>query len=116
MNLRFLRNDRENKSKPVQGGENAKFRKLRNESVGEYLEREAYSQPFRDDYLIPITAAIWSTTPDKCLHFSHHSGPFHVESSLTQYIGSTTRLDDNPGGSQQYIDAVMADPRKTVST
>jgi Predicted NAD/FAD-binding protein len=37
------------------------------ETIGEYLEREGYSSAFRDDYLIPMTAAIWSTSPDKCL-------------------------------------------------
>ena len=39
---------------------------LRQESIGEYLEREGYSDAFRDDYLIPMTAAVWSTSPDKC--------------------------------------------------
>ena len=36
------------------------------ESIGEYLEREGYSDAFRDDYLIPMTACVWSTGPDKC--------------------------------------------------
>ncbi len=36
------------------------------ESIGQYLEREGYSNAFRDDYLIPMTAAVWSTSPDKC--------------------------------------------------
>lgn len=36
------------------------------ETVGQYLEREGYSEAFRDDYLIPMTAAVWSTSPDKC--------------------------------------------------
>lgn len=36
------------------------------ETIGEYLEREGYSNAFRDDYLIPMTAAVWSTSPDKC--------------------------------------------------
>ena len=54
-------------------------------SIGEYLDREGYSDEFKDDYLIvcisfylslgplillifmqPMTAAIWSTPPDKC--------------------------------------------------
>lgn len=35
-------------------------------TIGEYLEREGYSDGFRDDYLIPMTAAIWSASPDKC--------------------------------------------------
>jgi len=36
------------------------------ESIGRYLQREGYSDAFRDDYLIPMTAAVWSTSPDKC--------------------------------------------------
>jgi predicted NAD/FAD-binding protein len=36
------------------------------ETIGDYLEREEYSDAFRDDYLIPMTAAVWSTSPDKC--------------------------------------------------
>jgi predicted NAD/FAD-binding protein len=36
------------------------------QSIGDYLEREGYSDAFRDDYLIPMTAAVWSTSPDKC--------------------------------------------------
>ncbi|PIL22640.1 hypothetical protein GSI_15331 [Ganoderma sinense ZZ0214-1] len=35
-------------------------------SIGTYLERHGYSDSFRDNYLIPMTAAIWSTPPDKC--------------------------------------------------
>src|SRR5947209_5987762 len=35
-------------------------------SIGEYLEREGYSDVFRDDYLIPMTACVWSTGADKC--------------------------------------------------
>jgi predicted NAD/FAD-binding protein len=36
------------------------------ETIGQYLEREGYSASFRDDYLIPMTACVWSTSPDKC--------------------------------------------------
>lgn len=36
------------------------------ETIGEYLDRHGYSDAFRDDYLIPMTAAVWSTSPDKC--------------------------------------------------
>jgi predicted NAD/FAD-binding protein len=38
------------------------------ETIGEYLDRHGYSQAFRDGYLIPITAAVWSTSPDKCIN------------------------------------------------
>lgn len=36
------------------------------ETIGEYLFREGYSDGFRDDYLIPLVAMMWSTSPDKC--------------------------------------------------
>lgn len=36
------------------------------ETIGQYLQREGYSETFKNDYLIPMTAAVWSTSPDKC--------------------------------------------------
>jgi predicted NAD/FAD-binding protein len=45
---------------------NGESKHIRGETIGEYLEREGYSDAFRDDYLIPMTAAVWSTSPDKC--------------------------------------------------
>jgi predicted NAD/FAD-binding protein len=36
------------------------------ETIGEFLQREGYSDAFRDDYLIPLVSALWSTSPDKC--------------------------------------------------
>lgn len=36
------------------------------ETIGQYLKREGYSDAFRDDYLLPLTAAVWSTSPDNC--------------------------------------------------
>jgi predicted NAD/FAD-binding protein len=35
------------------------------ETIGQYLARGWYSKAFRDDYLIPMTAAVWSTDPGK---------------------------------------------------
>lgn len=57
--------------------------KNRDMSIGEYLDSNGYSASFRDNYLIvrhmlcykkhhklielqPMTAAVWSTSPDKC--------------------------------------------------
>jgi predicted NAD/FAD-binding protein len=35
-------------------------------TIGQYVEQEGYSDAFRDNYLLPMTAAVWSTSPDKC--------------------------------------------------
>ncbi|KAF4975458.1 hypothetical protein FZEAL_7755 [Fusarium zealandicum] len=79
------------------------------ETIGEYLDREGYSQAFRDDYLIPMTAAVWSTSPDKCsLEFpavtlvrflwNHH---------LLSTVAARPQWLTLRNGSKSYIDAVM---------
>ncbi|UNI19836.1 hypothetical protein JDV02_005983 [Purpureocillium takamizusanense] len=79
------------------------------ETIGEYLDREGYSDAFRDDYLIPMTAAVWSTSPDKCsLQFpavtlvrflwNHH---------LLSTVAARPDWLTLRNGSQSYIDAVM---------
>lgn len=51
---------------PVKEADSILHSASRAETIGQYLEREGYSDAFRDDYLIPMTAAVWSTSPDKC--------------------------------------------------
>lgn len=81
------------------------------ESIGDYLTREGYSAAFRDDYLIPMTAAVWSTSPDKCsldfpavtlvrFMWNHH---------LLTTVAARPAWMTIKGGSQQYIDALLKD-------
>jgi predicted NAD/FAD-binding protein len=78
-------------------------------TIGEYLDREGYSAEFRDDYLIPMTACVWSTAADRCaLEFpavtlirflwNHH---------LLNTISERPPWMTIPGGTNQYISAVM---------
>ena len=87
------------------------------QSIGEYLDQEKYSEAFRNDYLIPMTASVWSTSPDKAsLEFpaitlirfmwNHH---------LLTTVAARPTWMTIPGGSKQYIDAVMAEiPKNRV--
>ena len=79
------------------------------QTIGEYLDKHGYSEAFRNDYLIPMTASVWSTHPDKAsLDFpaitlvrflwNHH---------LLNTISSRPTWRTIPGGTSQYIDAVM---------
>lgn len=81
------------------------------QSIGDYLAEHKYSEAFKNDYLIPMTAAVWSTTPEKVsLEFpaitlirfmwNHHL----LSTFAARPIWMTL-----PGGSKQYIDAVVAD-------
>ena len=111
--LDLLSNAEESEQDPsVLSNTSSQFHKLpHQESIGAYLEREGYSEAFRDDYLIPMTAAVWSTSPDKCsldfpaitlvrFMWNHH---------LLTTISSRPRWMTIRAGSQQYIDAVMHD-------
>ena len=77
-------------------------------SIGEYLEREGYSDAFRDDYLIPMTACVWSTGPDKCalefpaLTLVRFMWNHHLLSTVAERPPWLTV----EGGAKKYIDAV----------
>ncbi|KAK5120200.1 hypothetical protein LTR85_006406 [Meristemomyces frigidus] len=83
---------------------------MRDMSVGEYLDREGYSQAFRDDYLIPMTAAVWSTSPDKAsLEFPAAT---LIRFMWNHHLLSTLAVRPPwltiEGGSQRYIDAIIS--------
>ncbi|EMC94915.1 hypothetical protein BAUCODRAFT_73017 [Baudoinia panamericana UAMH 10762] len=78
-------------------------------SIGTYLDREGYSVAFRDDYLIPMTAAVWSTSPDKAtLEFPARTLiRFMWNHHLLTTLAVRPPWLTIPGGSQRYIDAVI---------
>lgn len=87
------------------------------QSIGEYLDQENYSEAFRNDYLIPMTAAVWSTSPDKCsLEFPAITlVRFMWNHHLLTTISARPPWRTIKYGSKQYIDAVMKDfPMKQV--
>jgi uncharacterized protein len=77
-------------------------------SLGDYLERERYSRPFIEHYIIPMGAAIWSSRPVDMLGFPAR---FFVEFFSNHGFLS---VDDRPtwrvirGGSREYIKALTA--------
>ncbi|KAJ4297784.1 hypothetical protein N0V90_005679 [Kalmusia sp. IMI 367209] len=78
-------------------------------TIGEYLENEGYSDAFRDDYLIPMTACVCSTGPDKCalefpaLTLVRFMWNHHLLSTVAERPPWLTI----EGGSRRYIDAVV---------
>ena len=81
------------------------------QSIGEYLDQENYSEAFRNDYLIPMTASVWSTSPDKAsLQFPAITlVRFMWNHHLLTTVAARPTWMTIMGGSTQYIDAVMAD-------
>ncbi|KAI9741160.1 MAG: hypothetical protein M1834_002873 [Cirrosporium novae-zelandiae] len=80
------------------------------ESIDDYLTRENYSAAFRDDYLIPMTAAIWSTPPSDCalsfpiltlVQFMYNHHLLNTITPRPEWLSIT-------GGSCKYIEAITA--------
>ena len=110
--LDLLKDAPESENDPSAGFDRQKARQepvCGQESIGSYLSRNGYSDAFKDDYLLPMTAAVWSTSPDKCsLDFpavtlvrflwNHH---------LLSTVSARPEWRTIKHGSQQYIDAIM---------
>ncbi|KAI0087885.1 FAD/NAD(P)-binding domain-containing protein [Irpex rosettiformis] len=78
-------------------------------SVGEYLKSKGYSDTFRDNYLLPMTAAIWSTPPEKCaLEFPIKTlVRFMSNHYLLQLTGKPSWLTLR-GGSKVYVNQILS--------
>lgn len=84
-------------------------------SLGDYLARERYSKRFRDDYLVPMGAAIWSTPARGMLEFP-------IE-SLVNFFENHRLLHWNrpvwrtvTGGSRAYVERLVETFRHRVRT
>lgn len=76
-------------------------------SLGAWLDRHGLSRRFRDDYLIPMAAAIWSTPAAQVLDFPAES--------FIAFFDNHKLIDiDRPlwrtveGGSRTYVEALLA--------
>ncbi|KAJ6453125.1 FAD/NAD(P)-binding domain-containing protein [Mycena sanguinolenta] len=78
-------------------------------SIGDYLDREGYSDSFKDNYLIPMTACIWSTPPDKCaMDFPAKTLiQFMNNHHLLQITGKPSWLTIE-GGSRVYVNKILS--------
>ena len=78
------------------------------ETLGRYLERNAYSAEFVDHYLVPMAAAIWSAEPGSVLKM-----PISFLLRFFQNHGLLQILDRPKwrvikGGSEQYVQKLIA--------
>jgi uncharacterized protein len=83
-------------------------------SLGEFLDQGGYGQRFRDYYIVPMGAAIWSTDPAQMLDFPAR---FFIRFFINHGLLS---VSDRPqwrtiqGGSRRYVERLIAPFREKV--
>ena len=78
------------------------------EPLERYLERERYSTDFRDAYLLPMAAAIWSCPTATMMKFPLGSFVRFFHNHGLLQIEGRPRWMTVPGGARQYVDKILA--------
>lgn len=74
-----------------------------NISLGDYLKKENYNESFLRDHLLPIGAAIWSTTADEMLQYPAKAFIRFFESHGLLLIKNRPQWRTVDGGSREYV-------------
>ncbi|GAA3963822.1 NAD(P)/FAD-dependent oxidoreductase [Allohahella marinimesophila] len=82
-------------------------------SLGDYLERERYSQDFIENHILPMASALWSASSQSILAFPARY--FVAFMNNHQMLNLTTRPEWRvvKGGSSAYVKALRAQCRAT---
>jgi predicted NAD/FAD-binding protein len=72
-------------------------------TLGEYLEREGYSKTFVEDHILPMSAAIWSTTPQDIRAYPLAAFVRFYESHGLFDIRNRGQWRTVAGGSREYV-------------
>ena len=81
----------------------------RSETLGSYLNRRGYGRAFRDNYIIPMGAAVWSASEEMMMDF-----PLYFFVRFFNNHGMLS-VDDRPqwkvisGGSRTYVERILQD-------
>lgn len=76
-------------------------------SLGDYLDKQRYGSAFRNDYLLPMAAAIWSCPTEQMLAYPFHTFVrFCHNHGLLQIMNRPTWMTV-AGGSRVYVSALI---------
>jgi uncharacterized protein len=75
------------------------------QALADYLDVHGYSQRFRRHFLVPLTSALWSTSPGRALEFpASYAIRFFANHGMLGF--GRFRWRTVTGGSRRYVDAI----------
>ena len=83
-------------------------------TIGEYLQRANYSPLFKDNYLLPMIAAIWSMGTDDCVDFPLHFFVRFFDNHGLLDLTNRPQWYTIKGGSSAYIEPLTAGFREHI--
>lgn len=76
--------------------------------LGDWLDRHRYSRAFRNHYLLPMAAAIWSCPMSQMLSFPVRSFATFCQNHGLLQVTNRPQWFTVPGGARQYVDRIAA--------
>lgn len=83
-------------------------------TVGEYLFQSGYSQIFIDKHILPIAAAIWSSTPADMTSYPFNAFVRFFANHNLFNLGARPKWRTVSGGSRSYVEKLVADAKFQV--
>lgn len=83
-------------------------------TLGEYLNQAGYSQIFVEKHILPIAAAIWSSTPSELAHYPFNAFVRFFANHNLFNLGARPKWRTIAGGSRSYVEKLVADAKFEV--